>query len=75
MASEVLLALSKDENERARLLSEYKYEVDLQSNLVAARRETQEEERQKFLEMVNQVGSLEELEELKQRLKGQSGGK
>ena len=46
MASQVLMNGSKDENERARLLSEYKYEVDLQSNMVAARRELQEKERE-----------------------------
>jgi predicted transposase/invertase (TIGR01784 family) len=39
MASEVLLSVSKDEIERARLLSEYKFEVDLQSDRVHARRE------------------------------------
>jgi predicted transposase/invertase (TIGR01784 family) len=39
MASEVLLSISKDEIERARLLSEYKFEVDLQSDRVHARRE------------------------------------
>jgi predicted transposase/invertase (TIGR01784 family) len=39
MASEVLLSISKDEIERARLLSEYKFEVDLQSDRVYARRE------------------------------------
>jgi hypothetical protein len=39
MASEVLLTISKDEIERARLLSEYKYVVDTQSKVVQARRE------------------------------------
>ena len=39
MASEVLLTISKDEIERARLMSEYKYELDTQSILVHARRE------------------------------------
>ena len=61
MASQVLMSVSKDENERARLESEFKYQMDMQSNLVTAKRE----ERQKILEMINQVGSLEEL---KQRL-------
>jgi hypothetical protein len=36
MDSEVLVSISKDEVERARLLSEYKYELDLQSSLVDA---------------------------------------
>jgi predicted transposase/invertase (TIGR01784 family) len=39
MASEVLLSVSKDEIERARLLSEYKFEVDLQSDRVHAIKE------------------------------------
>jgi predicted transposase/invertase (TIGR01784 family) len=38
MASEVLLTFSKDEVERARLMSEYKYVVDTQSKVVHARR-------------------------------------
>jgi predicted transposase/invertase (TIGR01784 family) len=43
MASEVLMTISKDEVERARLMSEYKYEVDTQSKVVQARREGIEE--------------------------------
>ena len=39
MASEVLVNISRDEIERARLLSEYKYIVDTQSKVVQARRE------------------------------------
>jgi predicted transposase/invertase (TIGR01784 family) len=39
MASEVLLTISRDEVERARLMSEYKYVVDTQSKVVQARRE------------------------------------
>ena len=39
MASEVLLSISKDEVERARLMSEYKYVVDTQSKVVHAKRE------------------------------------
>jgi predicted transposase/invertase (TIGR01784 family) len=39
MASEVLLTISKDEIERARLMSEYKYVVDTQSKVVQAHRE------------------------------------
>jgi predicted transposase/invertase (TIGR01784 family) len=38
MASRVLQTISKDEVERARLMSEYKYEVDHQSKMVQARR-------------------------------------
>jgi predicted transposase/invertase (TIGR01784 family) len=43
MASEVLLRISKDEAERARLMSEYKYVVDTQSKVVQARREGKKE--------------------------------
>jgi hypothetical protein len=39
MAGEVLLTISRDEVERARLLSEYKYIVDTQSKVVQAERE------------------------------------
>lgn len=39
MASEVLMTISKDDAERARLMSEYKYAVDTQSKVVQARRE------------------------------------
>ena len=39
MAGQVLLHISKDERERARLTSEYKYAVDLQSKEVDAKRE------------------------------------
>jgi predicted transposase/invertase (TIGR01784 family) len=39
MASEVLLSISKDEVERARLMSEYKYAVDTQSKIVHAVKE------------------------------------
>jgi predicted transposase/invertase (TIGR01784 family) len=39
MAGQVLMNISRDEVERARLMSEYKYEVDTQSKLVEAKRE------------------------------------
>jgi len=45
MASEVLLNISKDEAERARLMSEYKYQLDMQSKLVHAKRQGREEGR------------------------------
>jgi len=48
MASEVLLTISRDEVERARLESEYKYEVDLQSKIVYERRK----ERSKWQKVV-----------------------
>jgi predicted transposase/invertase (TIGR01784 family) len=39
MASEVLITITKDEIEQARLMSEYKYELDIQSIKVEAKRE------------------------------------
>ena len=39
MAAETLLAVSKDENERARLLNEYRIILDYQCGLSAAKRE------------------------------------
>ena len=38
MASKVMMTICRDDAERARLLSEYKYEVDLQSKVVNAKR-------------------------------------
>jgi hypothetical protein len=38
MAAQVLLAISNDKAERARLMSEYKYVVDHQSKMVLAKR-------------------------------------
>jgi len=39
MASEILMTISKDEAEKERLRSEYKYQLDLQSKLVHAKRQ------------------------------------
>jgi predicted transposase/invertase (TIGR01784 family) len=39
MASEILMSISKDEVEKARLRSEYKYQLDLQSQVVHAKRQ------------------------------------
>ena len=50
MASEVLLGISRDEAEWARLMSEYKYEVDTQSKLVTAERKGHKEGRKEGLE-------------------------
>jgi predicted transposase/invertase (TIGR01784 family) len=47
MASQVLMSISKDEVERARLMSEYKYVVDTQSKVVQAKREGRKEGEQK----------------------------
>jgi predicted transposase/invertase (TIGR01784 family) len=56
MAGKVLLTISKDEVERARLLSEYKYILDTQSKLEGARREGL----QKGLQEGRQEGRQEE---------------
>jgi predicted transposase/invertase (TIGR01784 family) len=45
MAGEALIQISRDEVERARLLSEYKYELDTQSKLADARQEGREEQK------------------------------
>lgn len=49
MGAQVLLTISKDEKERARLTSEYKFAVDLQSKMVDARRGGIEEVARKLL--------------------------
>ena len=43
MGAQVLLNISKDEKERARLTSEYKFAVDLQSKTVDAKRQGRQE--------------------------------
>jgi len=57
MASEVLLNISRDEAERARLMSEYKYQLDMQSKLVHAKREG----RQEVVELLKSGKSPEEI--------------
>jgi len=61
MASRELLKISKDENERARMISEYKYITDTQSKVVHARRETQKEDKKEFLKQLKSGKSIEEL--------------
>ena len=72
MASEVLLTISKDEIERARLMSELKYELDTQSKLTYAKQEGIRETARKALaegaslEFVQKITgfSAEEIEKL-----------
>jgi predicted transposase/invertase (TIGR01784 family) len=59
MASEVLMSISKDEVERARLMSEYKYQVDTQSKLVHAKRMGIQEGIQQGMEKGIQQGKRE----------------
>ena len=65
MASEVLLTISKDEVERARLVSEYKYQLDTQSKLVHAKREGKQEGkregRQEIIKLLKNGKSLEDI--------------
>jgi predicted transposase/invertase (TIGR01784 family) len=46
MASEVVMTVSRDEHERAYLLSKEKYELDIQSMITDAKREAAREGRQ-----------------------------
>jgi uncharacterized protein YerC len=68
MASEVLVSISRDEAERTRLLSEYKYVVDLQSKVVQAQREIARKMKTRgrpFEEIAEDTGlSLEEITRL-----------
>jgi hypothetical protein len=69
MASEVLMTISRDEVERARLMSEFKYEIDTQSKIGYARKEGRKEgreegrkeSRQEILDLLAQGVSAEEL--------------
>jgi predicted transposase/invertase (TIGR01784 family) len=75
MASEVLMTISKDEIEQARLLSELKYELDTKSRIVHAKREGHregheegrkegEQKRNEYvLELIKQGFSLEEIKQ------------
>ena len=51
MAAQILISISKDEIERARLNSEYKFAVDLQSKMVEAKM-ARKEGREKTLSAV-----------------------
>jgi predicted transposase YdaD len=78
MASEVLITISRDEVERARLLSEYKYEVDMQSHIVNAKREGRQEGEQigerrgrqeRNMEILKLIDSGYTPEQIRERLK------
>ena len=66
MASQVLLKVSRDEEERARIMRDEKIELDYQDMMVTAERKVHKE----ILEMINQVSSLDEL---RQQLTSTSG--
>jgi hypothetical protein len=49
------MKLSRDEEERAWLLSEYKYAVDTQSKVVQARRDGREEAAAEYAEQIRRL--------------------
>ena len=49
------MTISRDEHERARLLSEYKYQVDMQSKLVTAKREGKIEGKRELLITISHI--------------------
>ncbi|GHU72928.1 hypothetical protein FACS189450_11690 [Spirochaetia bacterium] len=65
MAGEVLMGISKDEAERARLASEFKYQMDTQSKMGYARREGRKEGREEG----RVEGRVEGLRETARKLK------
>jgi predicted transposase/invertase (TIGR01784 family) len=56
MASEVLMEISRDEAERARLMSEFKYQMDTQSKIGHARREGRKEGREEVARRLKSRG-------------------
>jgi predicted transposase/invertase (TIGR01784 family) len=58
MASTVLMTISRDEVERARLVSEYKYAVDTQSKVVHAKREGVKEGKLETAKSLKDMGIL-----------------
>jgi predicted transposase/invertase (TIGR01784 family) len=56
MASEVVMTISKDEIERARLMSEYKYELDTQSRIGYARQEGRKEGKKEIASEMKKSG-------------------
>ena len=61
MASEVLMTISKDEAERARLMSELKYELDTQSKMTYARDEGRAEGEMKIINLLKSGKSPEDV--------------
>jgi predicted transposase/invertase (TIGR01784 family) len=65
MASEVLMTISKDEEERFRLMSEYKYQLDMQSKLTHAmqkgRQKGRQEGRQEIIALIKNGKPPEEI--------------
>ena len=61
MASEVLITITREEREQARLLSELKYELDTQSNLSYAEQKGEKKGEQKIIELLKSGKSPEEI--------------
>lgn len=75
MASEVLMTISRDEAERVRLMSEYKYELDTQSRVAYARQDGERQGRQEEkLEILKLFDAGYSAEEIRERLKAGSTG-
>jgi predicted transposase/invertase (TIGR01784 family) len=69
MASEVLLTISRDEVERARLMSEEKYQLDMQSKLVHAKRQGRQAGMQAGRKAGRKEGRQEGMQEIIKLLK------
>jgi predicted transposase/invertase (TIGR01784 family) len=67
MASEVLMNISKDEAERARLMSEFKFQMDTQSKIGHAKREGRLEGRREGRQEGRQEGQREIARKMKAR--------
>ena len=61
MASEVYYDSSSDWAVRARLMSEYKYQLDMQSKLVHAKRQGREEGEKKIIDLLKSGKSPDEI--------------
>jgi hypothetical protein len=58
------MTISRDEAEHARLMSEYKYQLDTQSKLVHAKRMGIQEGRQEIISLLKSGKSAEEILQL-----------
>jgi len=61
MAGGMLLNISRDEDQRARLESEYKGQLDYQSKIVQAKREGREESSMEILNLIAKGYTAEDL--------------
>ena len=72
MASEVLNTISKDWYERCRIASKEKYELDMQSDLVYAKRQSKLEGKlEEKQEVINLLKSGKSLEQIIKEYEGQ----